>query len=230
MSFFFCDISLSLNTAAEIGGEVAHHIGTVRRVKKGEEVELQDPSGARFVARIDEIARRSITVTPLRPAPIPASPARAVTLLQAYIAEQKLDLILQKATELGAARIIVWQADHSPHEISPERLAHKHERFEAIMRNACEQSGRSDVPILEFSDSLEDGLASLADETPVFLNADGSGVFPTGTLALVVGPEGGFSDAEDMVRAARNCPTISIGTYTLRAETAAIAGLALCAG
>jgi 16S rRNA (uracil1498-N3)-methyltransferase len=225
MSFFFVDESLTVGNPTEISGDAAHHIGTVRRIKKGEEIQLQDPSGSRVVARVDDVSKRALTVMPLRLSDMPAAPQRALTLLQAYIAEQKLDLVLQKATELGAARIIIWQADHSPHEMTSDRVAHKRERFMAIMRNACEQSGRPDVPALEFAGSLESGLALLSGETPVFLDAGGSADTPPGPLALIVGPEGGFSDAEYEIRTSRDFPTVSIGTYTLRAETAAIAVL-----
>lgn len=226
MSFFFVDTPLSTGTQVEISGEAAHHIATVRRMKAGEEVELQDPSGVRFLCRIDSVSKRTIDVTPLTPLPLPLAPLRGVTLLQAHISEQKLDLVLQKATELGATRIIIWQAEHSPHGISEERVAHKTGRFVAIMQNACEQSGRPDVPKLAFADSLEDALSMLSDETPVVLDVGGSSTLPPGPLALIVGPEGGFSNTERSVAAEKEMLCLSLGTYTLRAETAAIAGLA----
>lgn len=228
MSFFFVETPLTIGTPAEISGDAAHHIAAVRRMKVGDQVELQDPSGARFVAEIVEAGKRSLTVTPLRMTPLPLPPERQVTLLQAYIAEQKLDVVLQKATELGAARIIIWQAEYSPHEVSADRMAHKIERFLAIMQNACEQSGRPDIPMLDFAPSLEAAL-NMTDATPLALDASGTGAFPTGPLALIVGPEGGFSDDERYVRNARQISTVSLGTYTLRAETAAIAGLARAA-
>lgn len=227
MSFFFIDEPLAIGTPTTVGGEAAHHIGTVRRIKKGEEIQLQDPSGLRVLARIEEVDRRSLTVMPLRAADMPAAPKRPVTLLQAYIAEQKLDMVLQKATELGAAHIMIWQADHSPHELSDERMAHKTERFAAIMRNACEQSGRPEVPSLSFADSLESALQMLRDESPVFLDAGSSQAIPSGPLALIVGPEGGFSETENLLRDARSISSVSLGAYTLRSETASIAGLAV---
>ncbi len=230
MSFFFIDEPLSVGTPAIVGGEAAHHIGTVRRIKKGEEVELQDPSGARFLCRVDSISKRSLGVSPLEQRPLLLAPSRSVILMQAYIAEQKLDLVVQKATELGAARIIIWQADYSPHEMSEDRRAHKQERFEAIARNACEQSGRPHVPTIEFADSLESAFGRIADETPVVLDAGGSRTIPHGSLALIVGPEGGFSEMERGICATRSIPSASLGTYTLRAETAAIAGLAVSLG
>lgn len=226
MSFFFIDTILELGVPATITGEAAHHIGTVRRMKSGTEIALQDPSGARYLVRIDSSGKRELTVLPLSVQPKPAPPRRRVTLLQAHIAEQKLDMVLQKATELAAARIVVWQADHSPHEMSPERLAHKRDRFTAIMRNACEQSGRPDVPELIFADSLETALADTGTAQHVLLDATGSGHLEYhDDIALIVGPEGGFSEAERALCTAREIPTLSIGTYTLRAETAAIAGL-----
>jgi 16S rRNA (uracil1498-N3)-methyltransferase len=195
-------------------------------MKVGEEIHLQDTTGSRFVVRIDTVHKRSLVVTPLRTAPVPPPPTRHVTLLQAYIAEQKLDLIIQKATELGAAQVVVWQAEHSPHEIAPERMAHKHERFVAIMRNACEQSGRPDVPTLSFVSSLAEALAR-ASSNICMLEAGGTDTAPTNTsLSLIVGPEGGFSSDEYALCTENKVGKISLGSYTLRAETAAIAGLA----
>jgi 16S rRNA (uracil1498-N3)-methyltransferase len=226
MSFFFVETPLIIGTRTEISGEVAHHISGVRRMKVGDLLELQDSAGTRFIAQIDEVQKRALVVTPLREGGVPLGPHRDVTLLQAYIAEQRLDLILQKTTELGAARIIVWQAEHSPHEIAADRIGHKTERFVAILKNACEQSGRPDVPALSFAASLEVALEMIAGETPVLLDAGGTSDLHVGPLALIVGPEGGFSNAERYLCDTRQIPTLSLGTYTLRAETAAIAGLA----
>jgi len=227
MSFFFVDEKLSLGAPAHIGGEAARHIGAVRRARRGEEIELQDPSGTRFVARVDQIGTRTIVVMPLGIAELPRSPKRHVTLLQAHISEQKLDLVLQKATELGAASIVIWQAEYSPHTISPERMAHKLERFRAILRNACEQSGRPTLPELMFTASLAEALEKRT--RCLRLDAGTSQFAPSDAdvAALIVGPEGGYSPTERALCESRAIPAASIGTYTLRAETAAIAGLSL---
>ncbi len=227
MSFFFVDETLALGSAVRIGGEPAHHIGTVRRAKRGEEMELQDPAGNRFVARIEEIGKREIAVLPVRVAELPASPARRVSLLQANISEQKLDIILQKATELGADSIVIWQADHSPHAVRPDRAAHKLDRFEAIIRNACEQSGRPHMPELSLAASLAEAIEGRAGCVRLDAGAGRMALSETGAAALIVGPEGGFSDEERAFCASRAIPAASIGTYTLRAETAAIAGLSV---
>ena len=227
MSFFFVEAIPEPGTPATIVGEAAHHIGAVRRMKSGTEIALQDPSGGRYLARIESPGKRELVVLPLSPMPIPVRPERRIALLQAHIAEQKLDIVLQKATELGAARIIVWQAEHSPHEIATERVAHKRERFTAIMRNACEQSGRPDVPELIFADSLATALADADSTQFILLDAAGADTAAFGEdIALIVGPEGGLSDAERALCTTREMPALTLGTYTLRAETAAIAGLA----
>lgn len=227
MSFFFVDEPLSLDTPAQIGGETARHIGTVRRAKRGEEIEMQDPAGNRFVVRIEEVDKREIMVLPLRVAELPRQPERRISLLQANISEQKLDLILQKATELGAESIVIWQADHSPHAIPSDRAEHKLERFRAILTNACEQSGRPQVPDLSLAPNLAEAIDGRAGCVRLDAGAGRLALADADTAALIVGPEGGFSDEERTLCASRSIPAASIGTYTLRAETAAIAGLSV---
>lgn len=227
MSFVFVDATLSLGIPARIDGEAAHHLGTVCRAKRGAEIELQDPSGNRFIAKIEEIGKRELGILPVSVAAIPPLPTRRVSLLQANVSEQKLDIILQKATELGAESIVIWRADHSPHAIPSERAAHKLERFRAILRNACEQCGRPKLPGLSLAASLQEAI----EGHPSCVRLD-AGAAPLARAdhdagALIVGPEGGFSHSERALCTSRGIPAASIGTYTLRAETAAIAGLSV---
>jgi len=230
MSFFFCEENLSIGTEAAIGGETAHHLLAVRRVKSGEEIEMQDAAGKRFRTTVKQVSKRELVVEPLEELALPPLPAIEATLLQANIAEQKLDLILQKATELGAARIFIWQAEHSPHAIPAERMAHKLERWNAILRGACEQSGRPAPPELQIHASLQEALEA-ANAAIVMLDESGSKTLAEipaeKKIALVVGPEGGFTESEKNIL--RTATSARLGNYTLRAETAAIAGLAVLA-
>lgn len=230
MSFFFCEGTLSIRTEAAIGGETAHHLLAVRRVKAGEEIELQDAARRRFRTTVKKVTKRDLTIEPLEEIALPHLPLVEATLLQTNIAEQKLDLILQKATELGVARIFIWQAEHSPHAIPTERMAHKLERWRAIMRGACEQSGRPVPPQLQVCASLQEALET-ANAPVVMLQESATRTLAEipveKNVALVVGPEGGFAESEKNIL--RTATSARLGNYTLRAETAAIAGLGVLA-
>ena len=225
MSFFFCPADLALGTSVELEGDIAHHIGTVRRIKKGEEIQLQDPRMRRFLARVDAVTKRSVTITPLSEITLPPETAHTVTLIQALVSEQNIDLILQKATELGAQKIVLFQSEHSPHSIRTDRLPHKLDRWTEIARNACEQSGRPSLPLIIVTPSLTDALE---DAAGVIVVLDQSGdAFPNPqTLTLIVGPEGGLSEGEISLLKNRSALFARISAYTLRSETAALAGLA----
>ena len=227
MSFFFCPVELEVGTPVVLDGDTAHHIGTVRRMKPGEELELQDPRGARFSARVEAVVKRSLTILPLAAAPIPAPARASITLLQALISEQNLDLILQKATELGAVKVVLFPAEHSPHRLVDDRLAHKTDRWNQIIRNACEQSGRPVPTELIVTDSLEDALAHRGG-TVILLDEHGSSTHTSEDSTLIVGPEGGLTDSEKALAHDVGATTMAVGPYTLRSETAAIAGMTIC--
>ena len=226
MSYFFCPVDLSVDTSFILEGDLAHHIGNVRRIKKGEEIELQDPRERRFIVRVDAVAKRSVTITPLSEVTLPATPKHRVILLQSYVSEQNIDLILQKATELGTNKIVLFQAEHSPHTIPTDRLAHKLERWSDILRSACEQSGRPALPTLQISDSLAHALTH-AEGTLVALDQAGDEMPAAEKISLIVGPEGGLSKTEIALLKNHSALFTRIGEYTLRSETAAIASLAV---
>lgn len=226
MSFFFSPVELTRGVSVVLEGDAAHHIGTVRRIRQGEEIQLQDPRERRFLVRVDVASKRSVTITPLSELSVPAAPAHSVILLQALVSEQNIDLILQKATELGTKKIVLFQGERSPHTIPADRLSHKLARWIDISRNACEQSGRPTLPTLHVVSSLREALIH-AEGVLVALDESG-GAFPSADkVTLAVGPEGGLSEQEFSLLKNQSGVFAQIGAYTLRSETAAIAGLAV---
>jgi 16S rRNA (uracil1498-N3)-methyltransferase len=194
-------------------------------MKVGDEIIVQDAQPRRFQAYITELNKTTITILPFVEVRLPQEPAVRVTLLQAMVSEQNIDLILQKTTELGVTHIVLFPADRSPHTIKSERIVHKMTRWNNILTAACEQSGRAIVPQLTMAISLPEALSHVHG-TLVLLDIDGN-KHSTGADAytLLVGPEGGFTDLEKIQ--VHNAVRMSIGTYMLRAETAAIAGVTL---
>jgi 16S rRNA (uracil1498-N3)-methyltransferase len=199
----------------------------VLRIREGEEVELFDGRGAAASAVVRTIAKDRVVVEITGAAPS-REPAHAIELALALIQPDRFELALQKATELGAASITPLLTARG--EVRPDRVAGKRDRWERIILEAVKQSGRSRIPRLDQPAPLDAVLARGGQK--IFFDADTSpadrAVEPGATM-LLIGPEGGWSEAE--VESARRAACIirRIGTRRLRAETAAIVAVALVA-
>lgn len=212
-----------------LSAEEGHHARVVR-LHNGEDVEIFDGRGASCRARFE---------------PGPAGPARVriverlpdrfreprllVSLAVAALKKDRFDWLVEKATELGVARITAFSAERAVAEPS----ARRRERWQQIAAGAAKQCGRSVVPVVDEAEDLaavilrRPGAAALLHESgphaPLaqVLAADAADVL------LMIGPEGGFTNAELQQARAARIPIASLGERTLRAETAAIAALAI---
>ena len=154
--------------------------------------------------------------------------------MQGLIKPDRMDFIIQKATELGVSRIIAAHFDFSSVKLSGERVGTKLAHWQRVSASACEQSGRHRRPVIEHAASLAEGLAhrEAVETVIVFHNDNADPTEPpddvTGAVTLVVGPEGGLSPAElGWLSAQDNTDFASLGPRVLRAETAALAACTL---
>ncbi|HBH71799.1 MAG: Ribosomal RNA small subunit methyltransferase E [Parcubacteria group bacterium GW2011_GWC1_42_11] len=150
-------------------------------------------------------------------------PAREMTLYIALIKKENFEMVLEKATELGVSRIVPVQAARS------EKKGVNYERAQKILREASEQSGRATVPAISEIISVEkipDGVV-VFDPRGQISAREYFTEHTTAPVSLLIGPEGGFTDAEIESFHSRNIPIVTTGTQILRAETAAIVALAL---
>ena len=213
--------------------EQARYLGLVLRLRDGDAVEVFDGRGTRLAARLSplggELALRL------------GEPARdeeassSIILAQALSKGEKLDWVVQKATELGVSRIAPFAAERSVVKLSAERGAARVERLRRIAQEAARQCGRADVPQIHAPATWEDLLA-LRKQDPslraVLLDTEPGlpslGQLDAGPrLLLVVGPEGGFSAREREGAAAAGFLAASLGRRVLRTETAGLAALAI---
>jgi len=202
------------------GDELRH--ARVVRVREGEEVEVFDGRGGAWTA----IVRDDLALELIRPIVAPRESAVALHLAMAIIQLEKFELVLQKATELGARSIIPLITDRC--EVRPERYAGKSERWQKIVFEAVKQSCRAIVPVVETPATLADLAAR--STTKILFDADAEpGPLPNqlDDAILFIGPEGGWS--EDEIAAAREHGFVfrRMGPRRLRAETAAIVATAL---
>jgi len=224
----FVEPELAAGESRVIEGNPAHYLARVMRVAPGDAVILCDDVTGEWAARVVEAGKRSVTVEVaerLRE----REEVPDLWLCPALLKKDRFDLVLEKATELGAARI-------QP-VLTRRCVADKLnlERARTIITEAAEQCARTALP--EFAEPVKiDALLADWPESCVLFFADEEGGAPTadafcyhdGPAAILIGPEGGFDDAERaLVRAHPNARPISLGPRILRGETAAIAALAV---
>ena len=203
----------------------ANYLGNVMRLGIGAELLVFDGTSGEWLARISETAKKRMMLTVERrtrePEAIPD-----IWLAFAPVKRAQTDWLVEKATELGVARLIPLMTQRTV----AERV--KLERLEAIAIEAAEQCGRTRLPEIATPIGLKP-LIELRDERRRLYFADEGGgepaatAFQAGPALILIGPEGGFTDEErGLVRAAPNAVPISLGPRILRAETAALAALA----
>jgi 16S rRNA (uracil1498-N3)-methyltransferase len=225
---------------AELGGErliltgEAHrHLARVLRAGPGERVTLFDGAGGEVDAEIVRIGAREVELAlGARRAGAATQPAVAITLLAAIPRGERMDLLVQKTTELGVARIVPVVTGRTV--ARPEPGGGRRARWQKIAREAARQSGRADVPAVEEPHPLPQALAAALPARRLALWEGERGrplraalEGPPAPTALLVGPEGGLADDEVAAADAAGFVAVGLGPRILRAETAAIVAVAL---
>ncbi|MBR3494453.1 MAG: 16S rRNA (uracil(1498)-N(3))-methyltransferase [Clostridia bacterium] len=229
-----------LETAPQPGAEVpltpedAHHACQVLRMQPGETAELLS-GGARFLAEAVSIGPKEAVFRVLEPLPS-TEPALRVTLFQGLPKADKMDWIVQKAVELGAAAVVPVAMERCVVKLDRKDAARRQERWQRIAREACKQSGRCEEPAVGLPLTLGALCAELRSfEAAVVPWEEAQGLSlprfraehpEVRRLAVVIGPEGGIAPREiDVLREAGALP-VTLGPRILRTETAGLASLA----
>ena len=207
----------------------AHHALKVLRLGSGDSVVLFDGSGGELHARLDVRAPLAVAVGCQWQEVSRESPL-GIVLVQALASGDKMDWIIQKAVELGAAGIIPVQAARSVLRLGGERAGKKCEHWRQVVIAACEQCGRNRLPFIAPVQSLAACLAQVPDAARWILVPGGeplSAIQPVPSpMHLFIGPEGGWSDEELALCLRAGCRAIGLGPRILRTETAGLAALA----
>jgi len=211
----------------------AHHAREVLRLRAGSRVRVFDGAGHEFEAILEAVARRCVEARlGAEVVPRPESPLH-LALAVAPLKGDRMELVIQKATELGVAEIWPVLSVRTDAAARPALAGVRQERWEKVASGAAEQSGRAVVPRLAQTTTLPEMLAAHWDGRRVVLLADMDraplrGLPPPAPtrLLLLVGPAGGFEPTETERMLACGFESVSLGPRTLRAETAAIAAVA----
>jgi len=235
-TFFVDRRNISGDTAVLSGTEAGHMLRSLR-LGTGDSFYAFDEEGNRYRMRILEATSRSLRAEVLESSPPEPSPEVAVTLLVGLPKADKMDFILEKATELGCFRVIPFRSSRTIPRLDPQDARKRLLRWERIALAAAKQCGSGRVPeispLRSYADALRAGSAS--EGKVIFYEGEGriglkkvlSGLAKVSSVALLIGPEGGFS--EDEVKEAERTGFLraGLGSRILRVETAAVAALSM---
>lgn len=229
MYHFFTDGTLLENAEISISGADHNHIKNVLRMRIGDTVVVTGGDGSPFFCRITSFESASTYLKVLGPAPETELSAE-ITLYQGFPKGDKLESIIQKSVELGAARIVPVLMERCVARPDPGKIASRLKRWQSIAQSAAEQSGRSVVPevlpAMPYRDALDDAAGSLI--VVPYEKADGmdslaevaANMGKTARLSVFIGPEGGFSENEIAMARSAGAVEVSLGRRILRTETA----------
>lgn len=222
---------------AWITGDDARHLTRVLRLAAGSKVLLLDGSGRVYAAEVREVDREGVWALVTGPAELPADPGLRVTLVPSLAKGERMDDLVQKATEVGVAAIVPVVSERTVVRLTPEKAGRRVERWRRIATEAAEQCRRPLVPdvlaVCRFEEAL--GLVP-AGGAAFFLWEEerGTGLKdalrsrpPAREVFLFTGPEGGFTPEEAAAAAARGAISVSLGPRLLRADTAGVVAATL---
>lgn len=226
------------SAAAKVGdtilldGAEGKHAVSVRRMRVGEAIQLTDGCGLRLRGVVATVADKSLTTEVTEVIHEPA-PAIKLTLVQALAKGDRDELAIQAATELGAWQIVPWQAERSISRWDAAKAAKGVERWQTIVSEAAKQSLRVFEPVVTQPMTSKQLQAAVADfDTVLVLDptaSEGIGALAElrGTVAIVVGPEGGISDVELAALESAGAKRIRLGGEILRTSTAGVAAISV---
>ncbi|HIO92476.1 MAG TPA: 16S rRNA (uracil(1498)-N(3))-methyltransferase [Leucothrix mucor] len=231
---FYTEQTLTIGLELDLTTDIHRHAIQVLRLKVDEEIVLFNGQGGEYLAQISLAEKRRSSASIISFNDINRESPLNTTLALAMIKSDKMDFAIQKAVEMGVNCIQPLYTNRSVINIKTNRLEKKTAHWQSIIKGACEQSGRTSLPLLKTPLKLEPWLQT--SSTPLRLamlpgeypHIKALSTPPNNEVTLIVGPEGGFNEQEVDLLLASNVTGIQFGPRILRAETAVIAGLSLC--
>ena len=249
MARFHCPLPLSVGHVLDLPATAARHV-QVLRMQPGHTLTLFNGEGGEFIAEVEHMGRSDVRVVVREHLALEREATQRVHLAVGMPANERMDWLVEKATELGVHRITPLMTERSVIRLTGDRAEKKQAHWQAVAASACEQCGRNRVPVIDLPERLETWLARQAVGASASASQGGhatvhavlslyastqplnalmqaqQGLPATpGDWVLLNGPEGGLNDAEDAAARAKGFVAVSLGNRVLRAETAALAAL-----
>ena len=238
MSIFYVKNEQIDNKKAVIIGDDVKHIKDVLRYNVGDTLDICDEDGVRYITNISSIEKTNINLDILDVSDYTTEPSINITLLQGMPKADKLELIIQKCTELGVTEIVPIMTDRVIVKIDDKSIDKKVERWRKIALEAGKQSGRQKIPNIQNPIKLKNMIENISKYDILLLpyecekektlksvlrNLDKN----LKNIAIMIGPEGGFSEEEIRVLDLKNVEKVTLGPRILRTETAGLATVAM---
>ena len=221
-----------------IVGQDVNHIRNVLRMKVGEQMEISDGNNRRYLCQIEELSSESVRLQIVEEVENDTELPSKIYLFQGLPKSDKMELIIQKAVELGAYEVIPVSTKRAVVKLDDKKAGKKVERWNSIAESAAKQSGRSRIPEVHSVMSYKEALAYAAKLDVVLIPyelAEGmeqtrniiSGILPGQSVGVFIGPEGGFEQAEVELAIAGGAHVVTLGKRILRTETAGLTTLSI---
>ena len=229
----YADQPLEAGARVTLADDAGHHLARVLRVRVGDPVVVFNGRGGEFHAAVASAQSRSVELRLLRHDPVDREAPLAVTLLQGLSRGARMDYTVEKATELGVARIVPVRMARSVLKLDDKRAARRVAHWTRIAIAACQQCGRTRLPEVTEPATLDDALTDLpSNALRLLLDPEGGPLndLPVAdhhAAVLAIGPEGGTDAPEREAMKAAGFLPVRFGPRVLRTETAAVAGLAV---
>jgi 16S rRNA (uracil1498-N3)-methyltransferase len=235
MPTFFVASEAIVPPTVRITGPLLQHLRASLRLQAGELLTVTDEHGTRYRAEIAEVSSGTLIGRILDTTSAPPKTSPSIVLAQSLLKGEKMDWVIQKATELGVARIAPVLASHSVVRPRADRIEHQLARWQRIALEAAQQSERWSVPVIDepatvphlLSTSKTAALKILLAERSDGASLSSLPLHNDGDVWLLIGPEGGWEEAEFRHMREQGFVGVTLGPRILRAETAAIAALTI---
>ena len=235
MPTFFVASEAIVPPTVRITGPLLQHLRASLRLQPGELLTVTDEHGRRYRAEIAEVSIGTLIGRILDTTSAPPKTSPSIVLAQSLLKGEKMDWVIQKATELGVARIAPVLASHSVVRPRADRIEHQLARWQRIALEAAQQSERWSVPVIDEPATVPHLLSTSKTAAVKILLAERSDgasltnlpLHNDGDVWLLIGPEGGWEEAEFRHMREQGFVGVTLGPRILRAETAAIAALTI---
>lgn len=230
----FIDENLGDGAEVSLNESQARYVGRVLRLRVGDPLTVFNGRGGEFAATLQSLSRNSATILVGQQRDVATESRLKVHLVQGISRGDRMDFVVQKATELGVKRLTPVMTEYGVVKLDSRRAQKRREHWQSIANSACEQSGRTRPPLVDLPSDLNSWFGARSKHSDIDLVLQPGASTPLSSVSapltkvcLLVGPEGGFSDKEFGDAGAAGFSGVSLGPRILRTETAAVAAIAV---